>query len=120
MVTNFVNLGYLQLDNDGSQTAPFVFAIPYLYIACTQRRPLHFLDWLAGTQLGELQFYGNRLGDIAALVPMTTLNYLDISYIYLDISPASVAWQVITNIQTIHAYQNYTPANLRFKTGPRR
>jgi hypothetical protein len=43
---------------------------------------------------------------------MDSLNYLDIRNNYLDISPASVAWNVITNLQNRFAYDpNYDPVD---------
>jgi internalin A len=98
-VTNLVNLGYLDLDNDDLQSVPFVLAMPNLYQLSLNNDRFTALDSLAGARLGELHLNGNRLGDISALVPMDSLNYLDIRNNYLDISPTSVAWQVITNLQ---------------------
>ena len=103
-VTNLVNLGYLDLDNDGLQAVPFVLALPNLYQLSLNSDRFTALDSLAGARLGELHLYGNRLGDISALVPMDSLNYLDIRNNYLDLSPTSVAWQVITNIQAHSGY----------------
>jgi internalin A len=105
-VTNLVNLGYLDLDNDGLQSVPFVLGLPNLYQLSLNGDRFTALDSLAGARLGELHVNGNRLGDISALVPMDSLNYLDIRYNYLDISPTSVAWQVITNIQAHSGYQD--------------
>ncbi len=106
-VTNFPGLGYLDMDNDGLQSAPFVFALPNLYSLSLNSDRCTSLDWLAGANIGDLHLDNNRHGDISALVPMTSLNYLDIRDNYLDVSPGTTAWQVITNIQAIHAGQNY-------------
>jgi internalin A len=108
-VTNLVNLGYLDLDNDNLQAVPFILVLSNLYGLSLNSDRFTALDSLAGARLGELHLYGNRLGDISALVPMDSLNYLDIRNNYLDISPASVAWQVITNIQARSGY--YTPVD---------
>jgi Leucine-rich repeat (LRR) protein len=111
-VTNLVNLNWLHLDGNGLQAAPFVLALPNLYGLSLDYDRFTSLDSLAGAQLGELHVYGNRLGDIGALVPMNTLNYLDIRNNYLDISPASVAWNVITNIQNRFIYDpSYNPVD---------
>jgi internalin A len=106
-VTNLVNLEYLDLDNDGLQAVPFILGLSNLYGLSLNSDRFTSLDSLAGARLGELRLHDNRLGDISALAPMDSLNYLDIRNNYLDISPASVAWQVITNIQARSGY--YTP-----------
>jgi internalin A len=111
LVTNLVNLRYLDLDGDGLQAVSFVLALPNLYGLSLNYDRFTALDSLAGARLGELHLYGNRLGDISALVPMDSLNYLDIRDNYLDISPASVAWQVITNIQAHSGYYNAVDYN---------
>ena len=103
-VTNLVNLGYLDLDSDGLQSVPFVLALPNLYQLSLNSDRFTALDSLAGATLGELHLNGNRLGDISALVPMDSLNYLDIRNNYLDLSPTSVTWEVITNIQARSGY----------------
>ena len=108
-VTNLVNLRYLDLDNDNLQAVPFILVLSNLYGLSLNSDRFTALDSLAGARLGELHLNGNRLGDISALVPMDSLNYLDIRNNYLDISPASVAWQVITNIQARSGY--YTPVD---------
>lgn len=111
-VTNLVNLRYLELDNDGLQSVPFVLAMPDLYQLSLNGDRFTALDSLAGARLGELHVSDNRLGDISALVPMDSLNYLEIRNNYLDLSPTSVAWQVITNLQAHSGYQSpvdYTP-----------
>jgi internalin A len=105
-VTNLVHLGYLDLDNDGLQAVPFVLALSNLYQLSLNNDRFTALDSLAGARLGELHVSYNRLGDISALVPMDSLNYLDIRNNYLDIGPTSVAWQVITNIQARSGYQD--------------
>jgi internalin A len=108
-VTNLVKLGYLELDNDGLQAVPFVLALPNLYGLSINSDRFTSLDSLAGAQLGQIEVNGNRLGDISPLVSMSSLNYLDIRNNYLDVSPTSVAWQVITNIQAHSGY--YTPVD---------
>ena len=105
-VTNLVHLGYLDLDNDGLQSVPFVLALSNLYQLSLNSDRFTALDSLKGARLGELHLNGNRLGDISALVPMDSLNYLDIRNNYLDTNSTSIAWQVITNIQAHSGYQD--------------
>ena len=111
-VTNLVNLNWLHLDGNGLQAVSFVLALPNLYGLSLDSDRFTSLDSLAGARLGELHVNGNRLGDIGALVPMDSLNYLDIRNNYLDISPSSVAWNVITNLQNRFAYDpSYDPVD---------
>ena len=114
LLTNLVRLQYLYLEGDGLQAAPFVPALPSLYVVSLNNNRLTTLDSLAGASPGELHVSGNRLGDISALVPMTSLNYLDIRNNYLDVEPTSIAWQVITNIQAHSNYQ--TPVDYSGQT----
>jgi len=111
-VTNLANLGYLDLDHDSLQAVPFVLALTNLYQLSLNSDRFTALDSLAGARLGELHASDNLLGDISALVPMDSLNYLDIRNNYLDISPTSVAWQVITNLQARFAWNpGYRPVD---------
>ena len=53
----------------------------------------------------------NRLTDISSLLDCAALTYVNVKANYLDISSASAAWNVITNLQDRGVFVEYDPQN---------
>jgi len=107
-VTNLPGLNSLYLDGDGLQSASFILNLSNLYSLSINSDRFTTLDSLTNARLGRINAAYNRLGDIAALLPMDSLYYLDIRNNYLDVNPGSVVWEVITNMQARYGYPSYS------------
>jgi len=108
-LTNLPAMAWLHVASDGLQSVSFIAALTNLNGLWLDNNRLTSLDPLAALHVGELHVSNNRLGDINVVEPMTnSLYYLDLRNNYLDVSPGTVAWTVITNLQDRYAGQNYT------------
>ncbi|MCX6902650.1 MAG: leucine-rich repeat domain-containing protein, partial [Verrucomicrobia bacterium] len=113
MLGGVTNLTWLEMNGNGLDSVSFLASLVNLNRLDIQNNQFTTLASLAGSSVNELYVQNNWLGDITALLTMPHLTWqVDLYHNLLDLSPASAAWNVITNLQSRYVRVNYLPQDI--------